>query len=100
MFGLYVRVKVDSQKRHELLQLFDYISEKLEDGCLDCCVYKDIHCPDSLVLIEQWTDSDSLSLYMKSDKYRAVLGGIKTLGTLDQASTLDFGELSANDLCD
>jgi quinol monooxygenase YgiN len=92
VFGLYVRITVEPQKRHELLQLFDYITENLDGGCLERCVYKDIHTPESIVLIEQWADLGLMNAYMKSDKYHATLGGAKVLGTLNQVSMLDFDE--------
>jgi quinol monooxygenase YgiN len=98
VFGLYVRITVEPQKRHELLQLFDYITDDLDSGCLERCVYKDIHTPESIVLIEQWTDLGLINAYMKSDKYHAILGGVKVLGTLNQVSMLDFDELSVCDM--
>ncbi len=97
MIGLEIFMSIPSKHRHELLQAFEIFSYKQENdherngGCIDRSIFECMATPNRFLWAEKWTDLESLEDYMKTDRFRALLGAIQVLGKLD---TIHKGELS------
>ena len=89
MIGLEIFMHIPSMHRYELLQAFEIFSHKQEKSpersgaCLDRNIFECIGTPDSYLWMEKWTDLNSLEEYMKTDRFKALLGAIQVLGDLD-----------------
>ena len=97
MIGLEILMHIPSRHRHEFLQAFEIFSHKRENGhecsgrCIDRSIFESMGTPNRFLWMEKWTDSESLENYMKTDRFRALLGAIQVLGKLD---AIHKGELS------
>lgn len=46
---------------------------RVQLGCISCRFYQELDDPDSLILIQEWENKESLDHYMRSDEYRTIL---------------------------
>ncbi|MGB5620688.1 MAG: antibiotic biosynthesis monooxygenase, partial [Desulfobacterales bacterium] len=101
MIGLQILMHIPSTHRHELLQAFEIFSHKRENspehsgGCLNRNIFECIGTPDSYLWLENWTDLKSLEEYMKTDRFKALLGAIEVLGDLNAIHKGELSELAA-----
>ena len=84
MIGLAIRARVESNQRHELMQMFKETRrpDRLPESCLERRVYEESHLPTNLLLVEQWSDKAAMNSYLSSDHFRALIGAVKVLGKL------------------
>ena len=100
MIGLEILMHIPSKHRYELLQAFEMFSHKQEKcpersgACLDRNIFECIGTPDSYLWMEKWTDLNSLEEYMKTDRFKALLGAIEVLGDLDAIHKGELSELA------
>jgi len=100
MIGLQILMHIPSTHRHELLQAFEMFSHKRENspehsgGCLNRNIFECIGTPDSYLWLEKWTDLKSLEEYMKTDRFKALLGAIEVLGDLNAIHKGELSELA------
>jgi quinol monooxygenase YgiN len=61
--------------RQEALAILGPVIEliRLEDGCISCRLYQDVHEKGALLLTQIWEDHDSLERHLRSDRFRTVL---------------------------
>ena len=89
MIGLLIRAQVEADRRHEMMQMCKswLASDQLPGACLERRAYQDAVSPNDLLLIEQWSDETSMSSYLSSDQFRALIGAVKVLGKLVHVCT-------------
>ena len=84
MTDLVIRARVESDQRHELMQMFKETSQpdQLPTACLEIRVYEEAISPNNLLLVEQWSDKAAMNSYLSSGQFRALIGAVKVLGKL------------------
>ena len=100
MIGLEILMHIPPKHRHELLQAFEIFSNKQKNGhectggCIDRNIFESMGTANRFLWMEKWTDLDSLEVYMKTDRFRALLGAIQVLGKLDAIHKGEFTEIN------
>ena len=100
MIGLEILMYIPSKHRYELLQAFEMFSDKQENGhecsgrCIDRNIFECMGTPNCFLWIEKWTDIESLEVYLRTDRFRALLGAIQVLGKLDAIHKGELFELN------
>jgi len=76
MFISSIRMKGRSDKRKEIIQTLNGISDqvKLKKGCLNAKNYQDIDDEDVFYLVEEWKSQQDMDEYMNSQLFAALLG--------------------------
>lgn len=84
MSAVLIRAEVESEQRHELMQMCKSWmgSNPLPAACLERRVYEDAVSPTYLLLVEEWSNEEAMRSYLLSERFRALIGAIKVLGTL------------------
>jgi quinol monooxygenase YgiN len=84
MTVIAIRAQVESDQRHELMQMFKETSRanQLPAACLEMRAYEEALSPNNLLLIEQWSDKAAMNSYLSSHQFRALIGAVKVLGKL------------------
>lgn len=67
-------------------------------GCVSCQLMVDSEDPNLLLLEEEWSDEDSLSVHIKADSFKVVLSSLDyaserpdlSIGTLSQLAGMEF----------
>ena len=86
--GLEILVSIPGKHRQEFMQTFDIFSNKQESdqeftgACIDRSIFECIDTPDRFLWLEEWIDFQSLDHYMKTDRFKALLGAVQVLGEL------------------
>ena len=70
-----IRALIPSQKQKEALIILRSMIEqtKLEEGCINCRLYRDIQEQRALMLEEIWTSEKDLERHLRSHKFLSVL---------------------------
>jgi quinol monooxygenase YgiN len=70
-----IRMSISGKKRKEaVIVLKDLIEEiKLQEGCVSCRLYHDVHEDHWLMLEEIWASQKLLERHLRSDKFLSVL---------------------------
>jgi quinol monooxygenase YgiN len=70
-----IRVLVSPKQRKEALMILGSMIEqtKLEEGCISCRLYQDVHQEGAFMLQERWSSEKDLHLHLRSDKFHTVL---------------------------
>lgn len=76
-----VLLKAHEGKAAELLEAFTPVIEQThgEEGCLAYALHRDLHDPDSMVLVERWASQEALDAHFQMP-YMAAVG--EAAGTL------------------
>ena len=95
MVGLQILVTVPSGNRREFLQAFDMLSSQqaTHNDRADDCVYEAVDTPNQFFYLKQWTDRRLLDDFLKSNRFRALLGAIQVLGKLKTIRLVELQEL-------
>jgi quinol monooxygenase YgiN len=66
------------------MQMFKDTSQpnQLPAACLERRLYEEALLLNNLLLIEQWSERAAMHSYLSSDRFRALIGVVKALGTL------------------
>lgn len=85
MVGLEILVSIQSGQRQEFLQTIDmFRSQQVKDRArIGCSIYETVGTPNQFLWVEKWTDQRLLEDYMKSGRFKALLGAIQVLGELN-----------------
>ena len=100
MVGLEILISIQSGQRQEFLQTIDLFRNQQEKdkARIGCNIFETVGTPNQFLWVEKWTDQRLLDDYMKSARFKALLGAIQVLGELN---SLQFIELKKqNDLTD
>jgi quinol monooxygenase YgiN len=70
-----IRVLVSPKQRKEALMILGSIIEqtKLEDGCISCRLYQDVHQEGALMLQQLWSSEKDLHRHLRSNRFHTVL---------------------------
>ena len=84
MIGILIRAQVEPYQQRELMQMCKswIASNQLPAACLERRVYEDAISPTHLLLAEEWLDTAAMNAYLSSERFRALIGAFKVLGTL------------------
>jgi quinol monooxygenase YgiN len=100
MIGLEIFMHIPPKHRHELLQAFEIFSIKQENGpectggCINRSIFESMGTANRFLWMEKWTDQESLEVYMKTVRFKALLGAIQVLGKLDAIHKGEFTEIN------
>jgi quinol monooxygenase YgiN len=66
------------------MQMFKETSQsnELPVACLERRLYEEAIAPTNLLLVEEWSDASAMESYLSSERFRALIGAVKVLGTL------------------
>jgi quinol monooxygenase YgiN len=105
MVSLEILVRIPSTHRQEFMQTFEIFSDKQKDhrqassgACLDRSIFECIGSPNCFLWIEKWADPQSLEAYMKTDRFKALLGAIQVLGELDVIHRCEMNPLMPGEM--
>jgi quinol monooxygenase YgiN len=78
MINVHIKMTVIPEKRRELLQTIQAISDltRKESGCLYHALYQDVEDEKKLRLIESWKTPKQLEKRLKSNAFLAFLGAV------------------------
>ena len=84
MAEVLIRAEVDSDQRHELMQMCKtWIAFRpLPTASLNRRVYEDACSPTCILLVEEWSNDEAMKSYLTSGPFRALIGAVKVLGML------------------
>ena len=103
MIGLEILMHIPSKHRYELLQAFEIFSTKQKNGqectggCIDRSIFESMGTANRFLWMEKWTDQESLEIYMKTVRFKALLGAIQVLGKLDAIHKGELTEINQAD---
>jgi signal transduction histidine kinase len=93
--ALTCRIREESAREfHELVRGF---ASELPPHCAYREAYAQADRPEHYLLLERWVDAHHLCAHLDSDAHRALLGGIRALGTLQRVETLHRHDLGPED---
>ncbi|MGB7950805.1 MAG: antibiotic biosynthesis monooxygenase [Candidatus Binatia bacterium] len=90
MPAILIKAEVDADRRYELFQVLKgaTAAEQMPVGCLDRRLYEEVQAPLRFLMIEHWSDEAAMDEYKSSTGFRALIGAIKVLGTLESLLTV------------
>lgn len=85
MVGLEILVSIQSGQRQEFLQTIDLFrcQQDKKDARIDGSIFETVGTPNQFLWVEKWTDWRSLDNYMKTSRFKALLGAVQVLGELN-----------------
>jgi quinol monooxygenase YgiN len=95
MVGLQIMVTIQSGNRQEFLQAIDMLCsrEATHSDRAENCVFETVDKPNQFLYFEQWTDRKLLEYFLKTDRFRALLGAIEVLGKLTSIQLVELEDL-------
>ena len=96
MFGLHIQATIGEDNRLEFIQACKALTRLCSENrcCIGQSLYRDVFDREIFLWTEQWADHDSLKAHMKTERFRALLGGIEVLGKLNYIQMLQFDEVT------
>jgi quinol monooxygenase YgiN len=90
MIILRIRVEVLPDKRKEFEQAAQWLidSQPKEEGNILKSISQDLCKPNTFYYLEEWDSRKNLKAHFQSDKFRALLGGMKVLGEITEAKII------------
>ena len=84
MVGIEISIEVRPDKRAEFLQAVETLRPLGEEGkhCHSQEIYEDHEQRNRFLWVERWQNDDLLETRLCSDRFRALLGAVKVLGTV------------------
>ena len=85
MVGLEILISIQPGQRHEFLQTIDMFHSRQVKGNdrIGCTIFEKVETPNEFLWVEKWTDQTPLDDYMKTGRFKALLGAIQVLGKLN-----------------
>jgi len=95
MVGLQIMVTIPSGNRQEFLQAIDMLcsQQATHSDRADDYVLEAVDTPNRFFFLKQWPDRKSLDYFLKTDRFRALLGAIQVLGKLKTIQLVELEEL-------
>ena len=92
MVGLEILVSIQSGQRQEFLQTIDmFRSQQVKDRArIGCSIFETVDTPNQFLWVEKWTDQTLLDDYMKTGRFKALLGAIQVLGELNSIQLVEL----------
>jgi quinol monooxygenase YgiN len=79
---LEIEFRVNEEKRRELSQSISSLRSARAPGRIQTLVYAEMAEPDRYIWVEEWSDEGKLEHYLTTNSFRAVMGGLRVLGTV------------------
>ena len=88
--GIEISVEVKPDKREEFLQAIESLKPVGVEGadCVSYEVLEDREQNNRFFWVERWPDHDRLQARLRSDRFRALLGAVRVLGTVEDIQTV------------
>ena len=95
MVGLQIMVTIQSGNRQEFLQAIDMlcIQKATEDNGANDYIFEAVDTPNRFFYLKQCTDRRLLENFLKTDRFRALLGAIQVLGKLTSIQLVEPEDL-------
>ena len=95
MFGLQIMVTIPSGNRKEFLQAIDMLCSQQvpHSDPADDYIFEAVDTPYRFIYLRQWSDRKSLDNFLKTDRFRALLGAIQVLGKLKTIRLVELEDL-------
>ena len=92
MVGLEILVSIQAGQRQEFLQTIDlFRSHQAKDPArIGCNIYETVGAPNQFLWVEKWTDQNLLDEYMKTGRFKALMGAIQVLGELNSLELVEL----------
>ena len=76
MFLAFIKMKVRTEKRKELLQTFQSIVAQMrkENGCVDSNFYRNAENENDFFLVEAWENRKNLDDHLRSVRFTVLMG--------------------------
>ena len=96
MVGLGILVTIKSEQRYEFLQTTDLFccNREVDQSRIGCSIFETVGNPNQFLWVEKWTDQVLLDEYMKTERFKALLGAIQVLGELNSFYILKLDTLN------
>ena len=90
MVGIEISVEVRPEKRDEFLQAVETLRPLGEEGkhCESQEIYEDRAQRNRFLWVERWQDTDRLQARLDSDRFHALLGAVKVLGSVEDVQVV------------
>ena len=87
--GLQITVDVKQGNREEFLQAMETLRsrETLPSDQLSSGLFEDRDCPNRFLIIEHWRHPAALDERLRSERFRAMIGALRVLGTIRNISS-------------
>jgi signal transduction histidine kinase len=95
--SLALSCRIREESGPEFRELLRGFASELPPHCAHREAYARAERPDHYLLLERWLDARHLAVHLDSDAHRALVGGIRALGTLERVETLHRHELGPED---
>ena len=95
MVGLQIVVTIPSGNRQEFLQAIDMLCSQQgpHSDPADDYIFEAVDTPYRFIYLRQWSDRKSLDNFLKTNRFRALLGAIQVLGQLKTIQLVELEEL-------
>ena len=95
MVGLQIMVTIQSGNRQEFLQAVDMlcIQQAMDNDWAVDNIFEAVDTPNQFCYVKQCTDRRMLDDYLKTGRFRALLGAIHVLGKLKTIQIVELEEL-------
>ena len=95
MVGIQIMVTIPSGNRQEFLQAIEMLCSQQvpHSNRADDYVFEAVDTPHQFFFLKQWTDRKLLDNFLKTDRFRALLGAIQVLGKLKTIQLVELEEL-------
>ena len=95
MVGLEILVSIQSGQRQEFLQTIEmFRSQQMKDDArIGCTIFETVGAPNQFLWVEKWVTQNLLQDYMKTGRFKALLGAMQVLGELNSIELVELKDL-------
>ena len=70
-----IRITASENPDGEIVRVLRSLIEptRVETGCINCGLYKDMHDPSIIIWVEDWKTQDDLERHLRSRQYKKIL---------------------------
>jgi quinol monooxygenase YgiN len=86
---LEIEFTLKPEKRREFNRSVEDLRSLEGEGHLRTAVYEDRELTGHMIWISDWRDRTTLNVYIQSDSFRVLLGGLTVLGTVLECRLVD-----------
>ena len=100
MVGLKMLFRILPDKRQEFLQTNEWFAKRQNkhSACTQCMTFEDVTKPNRFIWLETWSNSAALSENIATDQFKAFIGAIQVLGTLEDVHEFNLKQSVSSDL--
>jgi quinol monooxygenase YgiN len=97
MVSVKMKLPVETKSKGRFLEAVRSVIEpiRVEEGCHQYGVYEDIENRDSVLLVQEWSDGDSLSRHIQGDRFRTLLIAMDMLSGPPEVLVIDVQDSRA-----